>query len=319
MLKKSLMTLAAAVALCTASAVTNPVDYVNALMGTQSKFSLSNGNTTPTVCVPWGMNEWIPQTGKNGDGWSYTYDADKIRGFKQTHRPSPWINDFGQYSIMPMTGGLRINEDRRASWFSHKAEVAKPYYYSVYLADYDVTADMTTTDRAAAFRFTFPEADDAYIVIDAYDRGSWIKVIPQENKIVGYNTRNSGGVGKKYANYFVVKFDKPFADNCVWVADNKVEGLTEVKADHVGAAVRFKTRRGETVNVTTASSFISVEQAELNLKEIGTKSFDEVKELSKAEWNRVLSAIDVESDNVDHLRTFYSCFFRALVFPHRMH
>ena len=171
MLKKSLMTLAAAVALCTASAVTNPVDYVNALMGTQSKFSLSNGNTTPTVCVPWGMNEWIPQTGKNGDGWSYTYDADKIRGFKQTHRPSPWINDFGQYSIMPMTGGLKINEDRRASWFSHKAEVAKPYYYSVYLADYDVTAEMTTTDRAAAFRFTFPEADDAYIVIDAYDRG----------------------------------------------------------------------------------------------------------------------------------------------------
>ena len=319
MLKKSLMTLAAAVALCTASAVTNPVDYVNALMGTQSKFSLSNGNTTPTVCVPWGMNEWIPQTGKNGDGWSYTYDADKIRGFKQTHRPSPWINDFGQYSIMPMTGGLKINEDRRASWFSHKAEVAKPYYYSVYLADYDVTAEMTTTDRAAAFRFTFPEADDAYIVIDAYDQGSWIKVIPQENKIVGYNTRNSGGIGKKYANYFVVKFDKPFADNCVWVADNKVEGLTEVKADHVGAAVRFKTRRGETVNVTTASSFISVEQAELNLKEIGTKSFDEVKELSKAEWNRVLSAIDVESDNVDQLRTFYSCFFRALVFPHRMH
>ena len=319
MIKKAFLSLlATSIALAT-YAVSDPVEYVNTLMGTQSKFALSNGNTTPTVCVPWGMNEWIPQTGKNGDGWSYTYDADKIRGFKQTHRPSPWINDFGQYSIMPMTGGLKINEDKRASWFSHKAEVAKPYYYSVYLADYDVTTELTTTDRAASFRFTFPEDDQAYILVDAYEEGSWIKLIPEQNKIVGYNTRNSGGVGKNYANYFVVQFDRPFVDNCVWVGDNKVEGLKEIKADHVGAAVRFKTHRGEAINVTTASSFISVEQAELNLKEIGTKSFDEVKAQSKAEWNRVLGAINVESDNVDQLRTFYSCFFRALVFPHRMH
>ena len=319
MLKKALLTSIAVASAFIASAITDPVEYVNTLMGTQSKFSLSNGNTTPTVCVPWGMNEWIPQTGKNGDGWSYTYDSDKIRGFKQTHRPSPWINDFGQYSIMPMTGGLKINGDRRASWFSHKAEVAKPYYYSVYLADYDVTAELTTTDRAAAFRFTFPEDDQSYILVDAFEEGSWIKVLPEQNKIIGYNTRNSGGVGKNYANYFVVQFDRPFSDNCVWVGDEKVDGLKEIKADHVGAAVRFQTRRGEKINVTTASSFISIEQAELNLKEIGTKSFDEVKSQSKAEWNRVLGVIDVESDNVDHLRTFYSCFFRALVFPHRMH
>ena len=134
MLKKPFLSLITAGVAFVASAVANPVDYVNTLMGTQSKFALSNGNTTPTVCVPWGMNEWIPQTGRMGDGWSYTYDADKIRGFKQTHRPSPWINDFGQFSIMPETGGLKINEDKRASWFSHKAEVAKPHYYSVYLA-----------------------------------------------------------------------------------------------------------------------------------------------------------------------------------------
>ena len=301
-----------------AQAVTNPVDYVNTLMGTQSKFELSNGNTTPTVCVPWGMNEWIPQTGKNGDGWSYTYNADKIRGFKQTHRPSPWINDFGQFSLMPETGELVINEDKRASWFSHKAEVATPYYYSVYLADYDVTTELTSTDRAAAFRFTFPE-DNAYVVIDAYDRGSWIKVIPEENKIVGYNTRHSGGVGKQYANYFVVVFDKPFDKSYVWSGDEIVPDKSELKDDHVGAAVGFKTKRGEQIIAKVASSFISVEQAEINLKEIGARSFDAVKSASKAEWNKVLSVIDVESDNVDQLRTFYSCFFRALVFPHKMH
>ena len=116
-----------------AAAVSSPVDYVNPLMGTDSKISLSNGNTVPSVALPWGMNQWIPQTGKMGDGWSYVYNAEKIRGFKQTHRPSPWINDFGQFSLMPITGDIVIDEDRRASWFSHKAEDARPYYYSCLL------------------------------------------------------------------------------------------------------------------------------------------------------------------------------------------
>ena len=81
-----------------------PVDYVSILVGTQSKFELSNGNTYPAIARPWGMNFWTPQTGKMGDGWVYRYDADKIRGFKQTHQPSPWINDYGQFSIMPVVG-----------------------------------------------------------------------------------------------------------------------------------------------------------------------------------------------------------------------
>ena len=150
----------------------------------------------------------LKQTGKMGDGWAYVYNSDKIRGFKQTHRPSPWINDFGQFSLMPVTGGIRIDEDRRASWFSHKAEDARPYYYSVYLADYDVTTEFTPTDRCAYFQFTFPEGKDNYVIVDGYDRGSWIKVIPEENTIVGYSTRNSGGVTKNFRNYFVIKFDK---------------------------------------------------------------------------------------------------------------
>ncbi|MFV0332265.1 MAG: glycoside hydrolase family 92 protein, partial [Dysgonomonas sp.] len=78
----------------------SPVDYVSVLVGTQSKHSLSTGNTYPAIARPWGMNFWMPQTGKMGDGWAYTYDADKIRGFKQTHQPSPWINDYGQFAIM---------------------------------------------------------------------------------------------------------------------------------------------------------------------------------------------------------------------------
>ncbi len=102
------------------------VDLVNPLMGSDSEYKLSNGNTYPAIARPWGMNFWTPQTGKMGDGWGYTYDAYKIRGFKQTHQPSPWINDYAAFSLMPVTGELKWKEDGRASWFSHKTEVAKP-------------------------------------------------------------------------------------------------------------------------------------------------------------------------------------------------
>ena len=157
-------------------------EYVNPLMGTASKPDLSNGNTYPAIALPWGMNFWTPQTGKMGDGWQYTYDADKIRGFKQTHQPSPWMNDYGQFAIMPGTGRIKTDQDDRANWFSHKTEIVKPYYYSVYLADANVTTEITPTERTARFRFTFPESDSSFIVIDALDKGSFIKIIPEKKR-----------------------------------------------------------------------------------------------------------------------------------------
>lgn len=292
-----------------------PVDYVNPLMGTDSKFSLSNGNTYPAIALPWGMNFWIPQTGKMGDGWAYVYDADKIRGFKQTHQPSPWINDYGQFSIMPMTKGLKVNQDERASWFSHKAEKVTPYYYSVYLSEYDLTTEITPTERCAYFRFTFPETDQAYVVVDAFDRGSYIKIIPEDNKIIGYTTRNSGGVPENFKNYFVIEFDKPFSYQKVWAGESIVENLLELHADHAGAAIGFATHRGEQVHARVASSFISFEQAERNLREIGDKNFDQTKEVARATWNDVLGRIRIESDNVERMKTFYSCFYRSVLFP----
>lgn len=115
-------------------------------MGTDSKPILSNGNTYPSIVVPWGMNFWTPQTGKMGSGWQYMYSADKIVGFKQTHQPSPWMADYGEFALFPETGAIKLDEVSRARWFSHKAEVTKPYYYSVYLADYDVTAEILYQD-----------------------------------------------------------------------------------------------------------------------------------------------------------------------------
>ena len=297
------------------SAVKNPVDYVSTLIGTQSKFELSTGNTYPATALPWGMNFWTPQTGKMGDGWAYTYDADKIRGFKQTHQPSPWMNDYGQFAIMPITGGLVFDQDRRASWFSHKAEVAKPYYYKVYLADHDVTTELAPTERAVMFRFTYPKTKNAYVVIDAFDKGSYVKVIPEENKIIGYSTKNSGGVPENFKNYFVIQFDKPFTFTSGVKENNILPNETEVQGNHTGAIIGFATQKGEIVHARVASSFISYEQAELNLKELGKDSFDQLVTKGKDTWNREMSKVDVEDDNIDNLRTFYSCLYRSMLFP----
>lgn len=293
--------------------------YVNPLMGTQSSFELSTGNTYPAIARPWGMNFWTPQTGKMGDGWQYTYTANKIRGFKQTHQPSPWINDYGQFSIMPVTGKLEFDEEKRASWFSHKGEIATPSYYKVYLAEHDVVTEMTPTERAVLFRFTFPENEHSYIVIDAFDKGSYVKVIPEENKIIGYTTRNSGGVPENFKNYFVIEFDKPFTYKGTFADKKLEEGNLEQKADHTGAIIGFSTRKGEIVHARIASSFISFEQAAQNLKELGNDSFEQLAQKGNDAWNNVLGKIEVEGGNLDQYRTFYSCLYRSLLFPRKFY
>ncbi|WP_083326110.1 GH92 family glycosyl hydrolase [Hymenobacter coccineus] len=303
-----------------AAANADLAQWVNPIIGTDSKPSLSNGNTYPAICRPWGMNFWMPQTGKMGDGWAYQYSADKIRGFKQTHQPSPWMNDYGQFAIMPTTGKRVFEENARASWYSHKAEVAEPNYYRVYLADYDVTTEIAPTERAARFRFTFPKTDSAYVVIDALDKGSYVKVVPGQRKVIGYTTRNSGGVPKNFKNYFVVEFDHEFTSTALYQDKAAAAaGVLEITANHAGAVVGFKTRKGERVNARVASSFISPEQAELNLKEIGDHDLEAVRQEGRAAWNKVLGRVEAEGGTDDQRRTFYSCLYRALLFPRKLY
>ena len=293
--------------------------YVNPLMGTQSSYELSTGNTYPAISRPWGMNFWTPQTGKMGDGWQYVYTANKIRGFKQTHQPSPWINDYGQFSIMPVVGKPEFDEEKRASWFAHKGEVARPHYYKVYLAEHNVVTEMTPTERAVLFRFTFPENDHSYIVVDAFDKGSYIRILPEQNKIIGYTTRNSGGVPENFKNYFVIEFDKPFTYKATFADKALKENTLEQTADHTGAVIGFKTRKGEIVHARIASSFISPDQAVQNLKELGNDDFDTLVQKGKDSWNNVLSKIEVEGGNLDQYRTFYSCLYRSLLFPRKFY
>lgn len=288
--------------------------FVNPLVGTESSFELSAGNTYPAIALPWGMNFWTPQTGRNGDGWQYVYTAHKIRGLKQTHQPSPWINDYGMFSLMPETGKPVFDEDKRASWFSHMAEDVKPYYYKVYLADYDIRAEIAPTQRACIMRFTYPKTDSASIVIDAFDDNSEVVVLPEQNMVMGYTTKNNGGVPENFRNYFVIQFSHPIA--YMLNPEGKAIKLTEkVKR---GCIVGFKTsHRNEQVTARVASSFVSYDQAMLNLKELqqAGETLENIAAHGQKQWNEVLGRVEVNDENIDHKRTFYSCLYRCLLFP----
>lgn len=297
----------------------NYVDYVNPLIGTQSSYELSAGNTYPAIAMPWGMNFWTPQTGKMGNGWQYTYTSNKIRGFKQTHQPSPWINDYGQFSIMPIVGKLVFDEEHRSSWFSHKGEEVKPYYYKVYLAEYDIVTELVPTERAAMFRFTFPKNDKSYVIVDAFDEGSFVKIDISKNRILGYTTKNSGGVPDNFRNYFIIEFDKPFTYTAAVSNKAILENKLEIKTEHAGAIIGFSTKKGEIVHAKVASSFISFEQAEYNLRELGQESFVSLMKKGKETWNEVLDRIEVDGGNLDQYRTFYSCLYRSLLFPRKLY
>ncbi|MEN7550754.1 GH92 family glycosyl hydrolase [Rapidithrix thailandica] len=303
----------------TASSPEDLTAFVNPLVGSDSEFKFSNGNTYPAIALPWGMNFWSPQTGKNGDGWAYQYQKDSLVGIKQTHQPSPWINDYGAFSLMAITGELKTQEKERASKFSHDSEVVLPHYYKVDLESYGIQAEVTPTERAAVFRFTFPESEAAYILLDAYHKGSYVKVLPEERKIIGWAKNNSGGVPANFANYFVAEFDKDFTTAGTWTNEGVSEEL-EKEAERTGAYIQFATQPGETVHVKVASSFISQEQAQQNMAaEIGSKDFETLKTEAQAAWNKELNKIQVKGGSEKAKKNFYTSLYRVLLFPRKFY
>ncbi len=295
-------------------------DYVNPLVGTDSEFNFSTGNTYPALALPWGMNFWTPMTNVMGNGWAYQYGARKMRGFKQTHQPSPWINDYGAFALMPVVGELKVDQNGRASWFSHKSEQVHPYYYQVYLADPDVTTEIAPTERAAQFRFTYPASEKSYLVLDGFDKGSYVKILPGQRTIIGYCRNNSGGVPDNFHNYFIAVFDHDFSQTLTWKEGKLQADAQESEGKHVMAVVRFKTGKGEQVHVRVASSFISPEQAKRNLThELGTDSFDQTCAKARETWEQQLGRVKVEGGTLQQMRTFYTALYRVLLFPRRFY
>lgn len=291
------------------------VDYVNTLQGTNSKHELTRGNTYPTTALPFGMHTWTPQTGKNGDGWKYQYFKQTIRGFQQAHQCSSWTTDYDVFSFMPLTGKLVVNEEERATAFSHENEIAKPHYYKVTL-DNGITTEISPTERGAHLRFSFPKKGAAYLVLDGYTGVSDIKILPEERKITGYVANNKNNNGNLIKSYFEMQFDKPFKTYGTWESKTNTIHENQLQANGKGIGVYIQFKAGEKVQVKVASSYISAEQANTTLQaELGKfKTLEETKAAAAAIWNKHLGRILVEGGSEADMATFYSCFFRASLF-----
>ncbi len=313
----------AALALCLALsfpvfAEKDLVQYVNTLQGTNSTYELSWGNTYPTTAVPYPMNSWSPQTGKNGDGWKYQYSATTIRGFQPTHQCSPWVGDYGVFSLMPVPE-LVVDESKRAIPFSHDKEIAKPHYYKVTLEN-GITTEFSPTTRSAHFRFSFPAKGDAFLVLDGYTKTSQVQIDVANHRITGY-VHNGAFSPKTHKNYFIIQFDKPFVSYGTW--ENRKNTIQKNnlsrEGEGIGAYVQFA--KGSKVQAKVSTSYISPEQAEVTMtRELGKHSSVEVTKQAAADvWNQLLNRVLVEGGTEEDMKTFYSCMFRANLFSHKFY
>lgn len=296
------------------------VDNINPLMGTASTQDFSHGNTYPAIATPWAMNFWSPQTGNNGSGWMYSYYDKQIRGFRQTHQPSPWINDYGTFSIMPVADIKEgIDYKNRGANFKHSDEIAKPYYYSVKF-DNGIFTELSSTERSGIFRIKFPEDKKKYIILDAYSGGNGVNIDVERRRITGYTKYNNGGVPTNFSNYFIVEFDKPIKYFGTSTNGKFTGGKLNAENKNVLAVVEFDISTGDSLTIRASSSFVSPEQANVNFdREIKGQSFDKIMNKSKDKWNNMLGRIKVEGGKDEDMRTFYSCLYRVLLFPRKFY
>jgi len=306
---------------------TSLADLPDPLVGTWSSYELSHGNTYPGVFTPFGMLGWTAQM-TEGNGWPYQYFRENIQGFLATHQPSAWMSNYGAFSLMPMTGELGVMPGERASHFSHRNEIARPYLYSVLLDAYGVKAEMAPARRGGAFRFTFPKTEDAWVILDCFRGGSAVQIHPESRTVTGKNLSGAGR-SPNFAQYFVAVFDRPFTRHGTWEIperQGRPAGTAEVTRDaasregaRVGAYVGFSTAKGEAVTVRIGVSLISPEQAERNLKEdFPQAGFEAAAARAKAEWERQLAKVEVEGGTADERRTFYTALYHAVQFPHML-
>ena len=269
--------------------------------------------------MPFGMTAWTPQTGEYG--WIYQYQKDRFQGFRATHQPSPWMGDYGQFSFMPMTAELKIEDEERGALFSHTDEESRPYYYRVKLQENGITGELTPTMRSAVMRFHFPAGEPAYLLLDASQGGRQHRDpagTTRDPWLYSHQFRRRTG---QFCLLFLLRRSIRHLIPTVRQAARKYRKRKSSQAGRdVSAYLQFSGEEAQTVNVRVSTSFISLEQAALNLEqEIGNKDFERVKQEAKTGWEQEMQKIRLEGATEAQLITFYTAFYRALLFPRVWH
>ena len=316
------------------------VDYVNPMIGTALK---GEGGTSPFVGTPFAMTKFMPQTRENKMGtMAYVYDDKSIMGFLASHQPTVWMGDYGYVSLMPQIGEkIKVLPEDRQIIFDHKQEKATPYYYSINLPSENkknIKAEISAANRCALFRFTFPKSNNARLIIQGInlnpklndwcnDYGprlqkikGWIKIDPDKNEIVGYNPdRQAAQIGPELPNfkgYFIIRFNKKIQNFGTWSESEIFKGKTEQTGTRMGAYVEFATANKEQVLAQISTSFISLEQARINMeKELPDWDFDRLCQMTKQAWNDKLSKIEVSGIEDNDKSILYTALYHCYLFP----
>lgn len=296
---------------------TSPVDYVNILRGTNSNGSFSRGNNFPAVAVPHGFNFWTPVTDAGSTSWLYSYQQSnnennlpELEAFSLSHETSPWMGDRQTFQVMPSKGdNPSADRNERALPFKHENEIAKPHYYSVEFEN-GIQTEMTPTNRAAMFTFTFT-GDTSNLIFDNVNNNGGLTLSPDKQTITGYSDVKSGLSTGATRMFIYAKVDKPVKDS---------GKLTGEERDNVTGYLQFDTSgTDKTVTMKMATSLISVEQAKNNLEQDikSDTSFEDLKEKAKELWNEKLGIIEIEGASHDELVTFYSNMYRLFTYPNK--
>ncbi len=313
---------------CNKSGKVRYTEFVNTMTGTDA-----HGHTFPGAALPGGMVQLSPDTDIKGWDWcsGYHYSDNSLMGFSHLHRSGMGAGDWGDVLLMPGTGDLKIKpgdktnpDEGYRSGFSHNEEKSSPGYYSVYLKDYGINAELTITPRTGFHKYTFPESENSHIIIDMHHGISdscldaMVKII-SDDEVTGY--RESKGFVKYQKVYFCAKFNKPFSSSGTWKGEKINPGSRQESGPHIGAFINYVTSEKETVKVKVGISYTSIDQARLNMKtEIPHWDFARVKEQASDIWNKALGKIEVKTDddkNPDRqkLNTFYTAMYHSLLFP----
>src|SRR5665648_1351 len=296
--------------------------FVDPFIGTSA-----HGHTYPAACVPFGMVQVGPDTGIEGWDWCSGYHASdsSIMGFSHTHVSGTGCPEMGDILIMPMTGKPRfVPGTKKEPWkgyrsrFNRDSEISKPGYYAVNLDDCGIYAEMTATSRVGFHRYSFPQSSDASIIIDL-EHGigdsvlvSSIKVV-DDHTITGY--RNSGGFIKDQHVYFCARFSKPF-EKINTYEDGKTGNEKQIDGKVSKIVLHFTTGVKEQILIKVGLSTVSAKGAANNIDyELPNWEFDETVNEANKTWEKQLSKVEIESNDLDKKKTFYTALYHCLLSP----
>jgi predicted alpha-1,2-mannosidase len=280
----------------------------NPLQGTDSTSLFSRGNTLPIVALPFAMAHWALQS-SDANSWFFQPHDERLQGIRCTHQLSPWLDDYGQATFLPFIGEPSPDAAERASSYRAAELEIAPHAIGLRLMRYRCRLELAPTERCAAMRFTFEQSGPAGVFIDLPGSDAEAHLDDQRRMVAAQTTANHGGVPDGFAAYYVV--------HC----DERATGfdVKELNGRRV-AVLRFTAEAGKPVILRVGTSFISFDQAARNLKsELADKPFEQVKGEAASVWEAALGRVRIAGATDAQRRIFYSCLYRALLFPRIWH